>query len=73
MVGGPNPGITGEAIRKALGPEEHGRDDDRAALDQAELRELERTEYYREEPAAVQPSATAPRSLLDRLFRRKRA
>ena len=73
MVGGPNPGITGEAIRKALGPEEHGRDDGRPALDQAELRELERTEYYREEPAAVQASATVPRSLLDRLFRRKRA
>jgi hypothetical protein len=73
MVGGPNPGITGEAIRKALGPEEHGRDDDRAALDEAELRDLERSEYYSEEPAAVPPSATAPRSLLDRLFRRKRA
>jgi hypothetical protein len=71
MVGGPNPGITGEAIRKALGPEEHGRDEDRAALDEAELRELERSEYYPEEPAAVQPGTNAPWSLLDRLFRRK--
>jgi hypothetical protein len=71
--------VTGEAIRKALGPEqvaaagESGQRHARTALDEAELRELERAEYYGETPAVVEdvaPAARPRRSILDRLLRR---
>ena len=72
---GPNPGISGEAIRKALGPEQgaaanqHQASEERAALDEAELRALERVEYYGETPTP-EPGPTPRRSLLDRLLGR---
>lgn len=79
MTSGLNPGISGEAIRKALMPEQvaaaNRRDAsvERATLDEAELQDLERAEYYSETPATVSPGATAAeprRSRLDRLLRR---
>jgi len=72
--GGPNPGIWGESVRKALNhseerdAREHEAGVDQALLDKAELRELERSELYGETPQARQPSRL--RSLLDRVFRR---
>ena len=79
MLSGPNPSITGEAIRKALGTGQTAEANERteserlAALDEADLRELERAEYPREPPAAIEPTeveATPRRSILDRLLRR---
>lgn len=79
VLSGPNPAITGEAIRKALGTDQTGSATGRtvterqAALDRADLRALERDEYYREPAAPIEPRP-APgarrRSLLDRLLRR---
>ena len=72
-VSGPNPAISGEAIRKALTPEQAAaanRQDasvERAALDEAELQDLERAEYYEDAPPAT---AEPRRSILDRLLRR---
>ena len=52
--GGPNPGIWGESVRKALNPDDerdahdHDADVEQALLDKAELQELERSELYGE-------------------------
>jgi hypothetical protein len=68
-IGGPNPGIWGEAVRKALNPDEDGdANAERALLDTAELRELERSELYGETPEV--PEASRRRRFLDWLFRR---
>jgi hypothetical protein len=70
---------TGEAIRKALGPDqvraavESGQQQGKAPLDEAELRELERAEYYGGTPAVIEDATLAARprrSILDRLLRR---
>jgi hypothetical protein len=72
--GGPNPGIWGESVRKALNPseernaDEHEAGVERSLLDKAELRELERSELYGETPQVRQPSRL--RRILDRMFRR---
>lgn len=73
-MGGPNPGIWGEAVRKALNPSEerdaheHEAVVEQALLDKAELRELERSELYGETPLTGRPSRL--RSMLKRMFRR---
>jgi hypothetical protein len=77
VTSAPNPAISGEAVRRALGATEadaaNHRDvaDEQAALDEAELHELERTDYY---PDAVTEPGPAPatehRTFLDRVFRR---
>ena len=52
MSWGTNPSVSGDAIRKALGPiEPEGKSKQQTALDEADLRELERAEYYEETPA----------------------
>jgi hypothetical protein len=70
---------TGEAIRKALGPDqveaasESAHAQGQAALDEAELREFERAAYYGETPAVIEddgPAASRRRTILDRLLRR---
>jgi hypothetical protein len=72
-VGGPNPAIEGEAIRRALGPEQQAAanqlatSDERTALDVAELRALERAEYYGE-AETVEPEPVPRRGWLARLF-----
>jgi hypothetical protein len=74
MASGPNPGIWGESVRKALNPseerdaDEHEASVEQALLDEAELRQLERSELYGETPRARQPSRL--RNIVDRLFRR---
>jgi hypothetical protein len=79
MTGFPNPAYTGDAIRKALGPDEVATASElaqqqrTAALDEAELRELERAEYYGQTPAVLEhatPAARPRRGILDRLLRR---
>lgn len=73
MFGGPNPAISGDAILKALGPdEEKVVSQEQLALDEADLRELERAEYYGATPAITEaPTAAKPkRIILDRLLRR---
>ena len=74
MSWGTNPSISGDAIRKALGPDEpDGKSEQQTALDEADLRELERAEYYVETPAmteAARAAAPKQRTVLDRLFRR---
>ena len=73
MSWGTNPSVSGDAIRKALGPDEpKGKSQQQTALDEADLRELERAEYYDETPApeAVPTAAPTRRTILDRLFRR---
>jgi hypothetical protein len=77
VTDGPNPAISGEAARRALGATEadaaNQRDvaDEQAALDEAELHELERTDYYRDAVTEPGPaSATQHRTFLDRVFRR---
>jgi hypothetical protein len=73
-LGGSNPGIWGESVRKALNPSEerhaheHEASVERSLLDKAELQELERSELYGRTPRARQPSRL--RSFLDRVFRR---
>jgi len=74
-MGGPNPGIWGESVRKALNASgerdahEQEAGVEQALLDKAELRELERSELYGETPrAARQPSRL--RRILDRMFGR---
>jgi hypothetical protein len=71
--------VTGEAIRKALGPDQVeaarglAEQQQRSAVDEAELRDLERAEYYGETSAVTQdatPAASSRRSILDRLLRR---
>jgi hypothetical protein len=74
-LGGPNPAISGEAIRRALGPEleaaadQRTTSDERADLDVAELRALERSEYYGE-AETVEPAPQPRRGWLARLFSR---
>ena len=74
MSWGTNSSISGDAIRKALGPDEpSGKSEQQTALDEADLRELERAEYYVETPAVGEVApAEAPkrRTILDRLLRR---
>ena len=74
MSWGTNPSISGDAIRKALGPDEpNGKGEQQAALDAADLQELERAEYYGEPPATPDAASTAAptrRTFLDRLLRR---
>jgi hypothetical protein len=76
MSWGTNPSVTGDAIRKALGPDDpEGLSERQRALDEADLRELERAEYYHEAPAvpeAAIPAVVSPktRTILDRLLRR---
>jgi len=76
----PNPAISAEAARKALGATEvaaanqHEVSDERAALDEAELHDLERAEYYPDKPAdtLLEPTPAAPgQSILDRLLHRR--
>jgi hypothetical protein len=73
-LGGSNPGIWGESVRKALNAgEERAAHEQEASveqglLDTAELQELERSEFYGGKPEARQPSRL--RSILDRVFRR---
>ena len=74
MTGFPNPAVSGDAIIKALGPDDpRGKSEHQAALDEADLREFERAEYYGESLAVPNGPATAAnprRTLLDRLLRR---
>jgi len=74
MSWGTNPSVSGDAIRKALGPDEpEGTSARQTALDEADLRELERAEYYDKTPAARDAAPIAAptrRTLLDRLLRR---
>jgi len=73
-MGGPNPGIWGESVRKALNASgerdahEQEAGVEQALLDKAELRELERSELYGETPQAREPSLL--RRILDRMFGR---
>jgi len=75
MSWGTNPSVSGDAIRKALGPDDpEGPSEQQRARDDADLRELERSEYYQAAPA-VPEAATAVtppprRTLLDRLLHR---
>lgn len=80
MTFGPDP-IAADAALRGLTADQHAAANQhdasikRAALDEAELHDLERAEYYGEAPAALNPEAlpkAAHRSLLDRLFRRRR-
>lgn len=72
--GGPNPGIWGDSVRKALNPSEerdaheHEASVEQALLDKAELRELERSGSYGETPQARQPSRL--RGIFARMFGR---
>jgi hypothetical protein len=78
--GGPNPGVWGESVRKALNPDEersahaHEAGAEQQMLDTAELQELERSEFYAEAPQAREtPEARQPsrlRSILARILRR---
>jgi len=74
-IGGPNPGIWGEAARKALNSsqeaaaQEHEASAERALLDTAELREVERSELYGQTPD-VHVTPSRRRRLIDWLFRR---
>jgi hypothetical protein len=78
--GGPNPGIWGDSVRKALNPggeqdaHEHMTSDEQALLDAEELREVERSERYGEAPQAgaiaLAPRPTRLRSIVARIFRR---
>jgi hypothetical protein len=74
MSWGTNPSVSGEAIRKALGPDDPSvKSEGQTALDEADLRELERAEYYGETPAVPEVAVIAHpkrRTILDRLFRR---
>jgi hypothetical protein len=75
MSWGTNPSVTGDAIRKALGPDDpSGKSEQQTTLDEADLRELERAEYYPETPANAEAAATSPqtrrRTILDRIFHR---
>jgi hypothetical protein len=71
---GPNPSISGDAVRQGLGPDDPKIKSERqAALDESERRELERAEYYGDTPAIPKTAATEVpkrRTILDRLFRR---
>ena len=80
MGSGPNPGIWGDAVRKALNPNEergaraHETGAEQALLDKAELQELELSGVYSEPPQS--PEATPGdrpsrlRALIDRMVRR---
>jgi hypothetical protein len=74
MSWGTNPSVSGDAIRKALGPDEpSGKSQQQATLDAADLQELERAEYYDQRPDAPDAATTAApkrRTFLDRLLRR---
>jgi hypothetical protein len=74
MSWGTNPSISGDAVRKALGPDDpSGPSERQTALDAADLRELERAEYFGETPAvpeAAPAEASKRRTILDRLLRR---
>jgi hypothetical protein len=71
MSWGTNPSISGDAIRKALGPDEpNGKSEQQTALDEADLRELERAGYYSPTPAIPETAAPKRRTILDRLLRR---
>ena len=71
MSWGTNPSISGDAIRKALGPDEpNGKSERQTALDEADLRELERVEYYGETPAIPEAAPPKRRTILDRILRR---
>ena len=76
---GPNPAISGEAIRNALGTDQAasatGRavDGRQAELDEAELRDLERAEYFGGASTQIEPleaPAGRRRRLLDWFLRR---
>jgi hypothetical protein len=71
---GPNPSISGDAVRQGLGPNDPKvKGEQQRALDEADLRELERAEYYDETPTvpeAAAPAAPKRRTILDRLLRR---
>jgi hypothetical protein len=80
-IGGPNPGIWGESVRKALTPGEeraaHGHETgvEQAMLDKAELQELERAELYGATPLDEAPQVSQPsrlRGIVDRILRRSR-
>jgi hypothetical protein len=74
--GGPNPGIWGESVRKALvtddehNAREHSLSVEQATLDKAELQEFERSGAFGEAaPVDVRPPSRL-RTLLGRLFHR---
>ena len=73
-IGGPNPGIWGESVRKALndGEERNAREQtggsEQHALDRAELQELERSGSYGDLSEAPTPSRL--RAIVARIFRR---
>jgi hypothetical protein len=70
MSWGTNPSVTGDAIRKALGPDDPSvKSEEQTALDEADLRELERVEYYGETPGIPETAAPKRRTILDRIFR----
>jgi hypothetical protein len=72
-TGGPNSAISGEAIRRALGPDhdaaanQRATSEERAELDIAELRAVERADYYGE-AETVEPEPVPRRGWLARLF-----
>jgi hypothetical protein len=74
--GGPNPGIWGESVRKALvTDDEHNARErvvsvEQAARDKAELQVFERSGSYGEAPDVEARSPSRLRTLLARLFRR---
>ena len=74
--GGPNPGIWGDSVRKALNhgedlaSDEHAASEKLAKLDAADLRELELSGSYGETHRDDVP--TPRRGILSRLFRRSR-
>jgi replicative superfamily II helicase len=74
-IGGPNPGIWGDSVRKALTPDEergaheHETSIEQTRLDKAELQELERSGSYGVAPDAA-PLPSSLRRIVDRLFRR---
>jgi hypothetical protein len=80
LGGGPNPGIWGDSVRKALNPnDEHGARVQAAGaeqqlLDKAELREIELSTVYGGTAQAPEVARTdqppRPRGFLARLFRR---
>ena len=79
MTFGPNPGIWGDALRKALNPgderaaREHETGAEQSVLDKAELREVELSGLYGQTPPADHTTSTGRssrlRSVIARIFR----
>ncbi len=79
-MGGPNPGLWGDSVRRALnqndgdGARAHEASAEQSRLDDAELREFERSGVYGEIPQARETSnarqSSRLRSIVDRILRR---